>query len=65
MAPSLTQFPEPKIGYHIKFPLLLLSPPPSHHGLLNLAEDLGKKLLVGNFHQTRAIRKDGGKECQA
>ena len=24
MAPSLTQFPEPKIGYHIKFPLLLL-----------------------------------------
>ena len=24
MVPSLTQFPEPKIGHHIRFPLLLL-----------------------------------------
>ena len=47
MAPSLTQLPESKIGNCPQFPLLAFSFSLAlgHQGLLNLAEDLGKKLL--------------------
>lgn len=63
---QLTQFPEPKIVYHIKFPHSSFSfPLPSHHGLLNPAEDLGKKLSVnGEFPSDQSYQKDGGNRAR-